>query len=348
MTYFEFLEEVREKFLDYMPEAYKNATLMIQKSNKVNQEKDGLIVRGGRDGFRNNILPTIYVNDMYENYLAIGDFSEVMEQAAEVMMNASRRVPFNLRESAMDIDKIKSNLIVCLVNTEQNKEMLKEVPHREFNDLSVIYRWIVDIHEDGVASAVINNYNVQMLSMTEPELYEKAMENTRKKFPMKIRDMEGLISDMIFDDMDMMMDDMDEFGREMLQQGIADILNDRYSSNMYVFTNGPGMFGANAMLFEDQLYDFSQKFGGDFYIIPSSIHDLIAVSPKLCTPEMLANMVYEVNRDQVDISERLSNEVYFYDSKAREVILATDVPNKDLYDMKEVRSFGNEEIDRRR
>ncbi len=348
MTYFEFLKEVRKKFLDYMPEEYKNATVMIQKANKVNQEKDGLIVRGEGESSRDNILPTIYVNDMYENYLVIGDFSEVMKQAAEVMINASKNVPFDINERVMDTDRIKSNLIVCLVNTEQNKEMLKEVPHREFNDLSVIYRWIVDIHEDGVASAIINNYNVQMLSMTEPELYEKAMENTREKFPMKIRDMEGLISEMIFDDMDMMMDDMDEFGREMLQQGIADVLNDRYSSDMYVFTNGPGMFGANAMLFEEQLYDFSQKFGGDFYIIPSSIHDLIAVSPKLCTPEMLADLVYEVNRNQVDIGERLSNEVYFYDSKAREVILATDVPNKDLYDMKEIRSFDNEEIDKRR
>ncbi|WP_303136990.1 DUF5688 family protein [uncultured Eubacterium sp.] len=348
MTYLEFLQNVKEKFLDYMPEEYRNATLMIQKSNKVNQEKDGLIVRGEEERFRDNIFPTIYVNDMYENYLAVGDFSEVMEQAAKVMVNASKNVPFDIRESAMDIDRIKSNLIVCLINTEQNKEMLKEVPHREFNDLSVIYRWIVDIHEDGVASAVINNYNVQMLGMTEPELYEKAMENTREKFPMKIRDMEGLISDMIFDDMDMMMDDMDVSDIEMLQQGIADILNDRYSSNMYVFTNGPGMFGANAMLFEDQLYDFSQKFGGDFYIIPSSIHDLIAVCPEMCTPEMLADLVYEVNREQVDIGERLSNEVYFYDSNAREVICVTDVPNKELRNMKDERSFGDEEIDKRR
>ena len=348
MTYYKFLEEVREKFLDYMPEEYKNGTVIIQKAKKVNQQKDGLIVRGKGESFRNKILPTIYVNDMYENYLAIGDFSEVMKQAAEVMVNTSRNVPFDIRESAMDIDRIKSNLIVCLVNTEQNKEMLKEVPHREFNDLSVIYRWIVDIHEDGVASAIIDNYNMQMLSMTEPELYEKAMKNTREKFPIKIRDMEGLISAMIFDDMDMITDDMDEFVREMSQQGVTDTINDRYGSDMYVFTNGLGMFGANAMLFEDQLHDFSQKFGGDFYIIPSSIHDLIAVSPKLCTPDMLANSVYEVNRDYIEISERLSNEVYFYDSKAREVILATDVPDKNLYDMEEVRAFDNEGIDRRR
>ena len=348
MTYLKFLQEVREHFLDYMPEEYRNGTVMIRKSNKVNKEKDGLMVRRAGEDIRDNILPTIYVNDMYERYLVTGNFSEVMSQAAGAMMDASKNVPFEISERVMDTDRIKSNLIVCLVNTEQNKEMLKEVPHREFNDLSVIYRWIVDIHEDGVASAIINNYNVQMLSMTEPELYEQAMENTKRMFPIKIRDMESLVSDMIMEDMDMMMDDMDEFAADMLQQEVAEALNNRYSSEMYVFTNGPGMFGANALLFEGQLYDFSQKFGGDFYIIPSSIHDLIAVSPKMCTKEMLADMVYEVNRDQVDVSERLSNEVYFYDSNARKVILATDVPNKDLYDMKEAHSLDNEEIDRRR
>lgn len=348
MTYFEFLEEVREKFLDYMPKEYRDGTVMIQKVNKVNQEKDGLTVIREGESLKDNILPTIYVNDMYENYVAIGDFSEVMKQAAKVMLDASKNVPFDISERAMDIDKIKSNIIVCLVNTEQNKEMLKEVPHREFHDLSVIYRWILDANVGGFSSAIINNYNVQMLSMTESELYEKAIENTKRMFPVRIRNMEGLISEMILGDMDMLMDDMDEFTMEMLQHEVADIINDRCSSDMYVFTNSQGMFGANALLFEDKLHDFSQKFGGDFYIIPSSIHDLIAVSPKFCTSEMLANLVYEVNRDQVDISERLSNEVYFYDSKAREVVLATDVPNKSLYDMKEKPSFDNGEIDRRR
>ena len=29
-----------------------------------------------------------------------------------------------------------------LVNTEQNREMLADVPHREYQDLSVIYRWV--------------------------------------------------------------------------------------------------------------------------------------------------------------------------------------------------------------
>lgn len=348
MNYFEFLEEVKEKFLDYMPPEYRNGTVIIQKANKVNQEKDGLMVRKEGENFRDNVLPTIYVNDIYEHYRAVGDFSEAMKQAAEVMINASKSVPFDIRESAMDLDRIRSNLIVCLVNTKQNEEMLKEVPHREFNDLSVIYRWVVHSDKEGIASAIVNNYHAQMLGMTEPELYERAMENTRTKFPMKIRDMENLISEMIFDDMDMMIEDMDAPDIEALQQGIEDALNDRYSSEMYVFTNGQGMFGANAMLFEDKLYDFSQKFGGDFYIIPSSIHDLIAVSSKMFTPEMLADMVYEVNREQVDISERLSNEVYFYDSSAREVTLATDVPNKDLRDMKETHSLDYDEIDRNR
>ena len=35
-------------------------------------------------------------------------------------------------------------------------------------------------------------------------------------------------------------------------------------------------------------------------------------------------MVYEINMDQVDINDRLSNQVYCYDKDLRTLILATD------------------------
>ena len=47
-------------------------------------------------------------------------------------------------------------------------------------------------------------------------------------------------------------------------------------------------------------------------------------------PEELARMVAEVNMDQVDLSERLSNQVYHYDKDLRKITLATDTPNKRL------------------
>ncbi|MBQ8243198.1 MAG: hypothetical protein IJZ40_07015, partial [Bacteroidaceae bacterium] len=44
----------------------------------------------------------------------------------------------------------------------------------------------------------------------------------------------------------------------------------------------------------------------------------------------LAEMVSEINMDQVALEERLSNQVYHYDKDLRKLSLATDTPNKRL------------------
>ena len=50
------------------------------------------------------------------------------------------------------------------------------------------------------------------------------------------------------------------------------------------------------------------------------------------SPEMLAQMVVEVNMQEVSLDERLSNQVYHYDKDLRKLTLATDTPNKRLDD----------------
>ena len=67
--------------------------------------------------------------------------------------------------------------------------------------------------------------------------------------------------------------------------------------------------------------------------MPSSIHEVIAVSADFGSPDELAEMVYEINMDQVDINDRLSNQVYCYDKDLRTLRLATDTINKSLDDV---------------
>ena len=62
----------------------------------------------------------------------------------------------------------------------------------------------------------------------------------------------------------------------------------------------------------------------------SHMHEVIAVSSDMGSPEMLAQMVVEVNMQEVSLDERLSNQVYHYDKDLRKLTLATDTPNKRL------------------
>lgn len=84
----------------------------------------------------------------------------------------------------------------------------------------------------------------------------------------------------------------------------------------YVLSNTRFYYGAAEVLREDILEKFSRKIGGIFYILPSSVHELILVpeSTFICT-EYLREMVKEVNKDVVTKEEWLLENVYYYDSE---------------------------------
>ena len=64
MNYEIFREVVAEKFKDFLPKEYEGLDVIVNPTRKVNQELDGLTLRG--DGVR--VAPTIYINSMYEQY----------------------------------------------------------------------------------------------------------------------------------------------------------------------------------------------------------------------------------------------------------------------------------------
>ena len=99
---------------------------------------------------------------------------------------------------------------------------------------------------------------------------------------------------------------------------------------LWVLTNEFGTNGAASMLYEDKLHGLAEDLESDLYIMPSSVHEVIAVSVEMGEPEGLAEMVAEINMSQMELGERLSNQVYHYDKDLRKVTLATDTPNKRL------------------
>ena len=67
MDYEVFKNIVKENFLKYMPPEYKDAFVEIRPAQKVNRTLDSLMVLHGTNS---QVFPTVYVNDMYGQYLA--------------------------------------------------------------------------------------------------------------------------------------------------------------------------------------------------------------------------------------------------------------------------------------
>ena len=313
MSYEMFCEVVKEKFTDYLPEEYKNGVPEIRSVNKVNQLLDGITVR--LEGV-SDITPNMYINDMYESYQHSGNLDDVLSYAAEQYMEAVRDI--NKNKPVLDTADLKDNVVMCLINSEQNKEMLQNIPSKEFQDLSVIYRWVLSQDAIGMRSIIVTNNIMCDAGLTEEELFQYASENTKRIFPVKIAAMQEIIMETA------MMEGMPPEIAEELQTVTEP------KESMWVITNETGINGAASMLYEKELHKLAEKIGTDLYILPSSLHEVIATSVEMAPLEFMSDLVQEANRDACQLANRLSNNVYHYDKDLRKLTMATDVPNKRL------------------
>lgn len=292
LSYEEFKEKVKRNFVGYMPKKYQSMSVLIKPTKKVNRVCDALCLNEGE------VRPTVYLDEMYKQYTSGKNFDSVVEDAAKKMIIGYEQIPNvkNLQD--------KRKITFQLVNTEQNKKMLADIPHREFNDLSIIYRYIMDSKTDkGVQSFVITDAIAKNLKLNEKDLYNLAMTNTKKLFPPVVHTMQDLLAQM---------------GMSSIGEPVP----------MYIITNEHNVNGAASILYDEVLYDLANKLGTNLYILPSSIHEVIAIPFDSKSLKDLEKMVYAVNMGDVDVADRLSNEVYFYDKKTRKLSLATNTKKK--------------------
>lgn len=314
MDYTMFKELVNDKFMDYMPEKYRNGKLTISKVNKVNGSKDGLSIYQEND----KGAPTIYVDDMYEKFKRSDDLEATMREFAGIYTEAVEKMP--PIPVGLLTDGANDKIYMVIINTESNKDMLKDVPHREVNDTSVVYRIMVSDDEKGIGSALITNHIAEEIGMNEEQLFKVAAENTPKLFPPVVKPMSQVIFGMLTENGGM--------PKDVAEQVVDGMRGE--NELMWIITNNKGISGAVNMIFEKNLHELSKGMGDDLYILPSSIHEVIAVPASMGDPNELAEMVLQVNTDVVDVSERLSNQVYHYDRDARKLSMATDTPNKGI------------------
>ena len=293
----EFYQYVEANILNYLPEM-EGKKVMVQRVKRNNQ----ISMMGLSIGeTKNYLVPVLYLEIFYRNYLRGQELSDTMKDIARIYRG--HQVGFYLDEDKVsDYEHIKKNLFYRVVNYEKNKEMLKYTPYERFLDLAVTYRWAAYRNHDGMASALVRNKELLLWGVTKEQMMKDAKENTEKIFPPVMRKIQSVMPVKITD----------------------------MEIPLFVLSNGDYMNGASVMLYKDPLRDFANYMGHDLYILPSSIHEVIAVSADMGNPTELADMVSEVNMSAVAIGDRLSNQVYHYDKDLRKVTLATDTPNKRL------------------
>lgn len=306
MNFDEFKAYVQEHIKEFLPEQYENASVTI---NEVVKNNDSVLTGITIRNEDSNIAPNIYLENFFNQLQDGRDINDIMHNIAEIRVANEVEQGFDAT-NITDLDKVKDRIIPILVNAEMNENYLSNKPFTQVNDLAVIYKVDLGGNFDGHATVPITNSIMDGFGLSVEQLHDIAMTN--------------------LDAQEIYFKSMRDTMIEMRGGNIPEFMlpPEEEMPLMYVLTNSEKLNGATEILSEKVMDDISEKVGGNFFIIPSSVHEVLIIP---ITPEMdkvaLEEMISTVNDSgEVLPEDKLSYNLYGYNSEEHKLVLAGDLP----------------------
>ena len=241
-----------------------------------------------------NIEPIILLPELYTGYRAGESLSGCMDKV--IRKATCEEYGFN-PVVPRDWAEIKGKIKPYLLNYQWNEEKLADMPYRKFLDLAVVLRCHLQETETRRVSLDVTKRMLDYWGITEDELWSAAENNLRKE-KFQIWDVNEILRG---------------FSMETEQ-------TKKLRGKQYVMSNLDRYLGAAGLIRTDLLMEFAKEKGCGFYILPSSLHELIFMPDRgIYQAEALKEMVCSVNQEMVLQEEWLSDKVYYFSPETEKV-----------------------------
>lgn len=273
------MEEKLELLNDILKGLGESFRIEFKIVHKNNETLFGLCLAGG------NVAPTVYVNK-----------DEFLNESNETIIKELRDIyngqQITFSESMTSREFILEHVYPRLIGidnlfwVEDDKYV-----HKNFLDMIVLYYVKIPSSESEFMSYTLLEPHIVNAGISLEELDSVAISNLKQQ--VDIKRIGDVISEALGEPIE------DEFGIR--------ILTNTWKTN-----------GAAVILIDDLLNDISEMFGDDFVILPSSIHECLAVPVGMAMNlnEML-DLVRSVNETTLEPKDKLTDNVYIYDGSLR-------------------------------
>jgi hypothetical protein len=278
------LEDVSSR----LPEEYDGAELYFEEIKKFGGNYTGLSLR--KPG--STVSPAVNMEQFYGYYLNGADTNELGRVMAEMLQ-------YRFNNSVPDLDWIcdyetaSEHFFLCLSNAGCNPDFFENAPHWKRSDLVLTCHVMSEIPGEGYIGTVVNYSLFEDYDVDEDRLFEDAVKNSIRMMPPKL-----------------------EFARDLYDDEVEREEDDPFYDLMVV-SNEKHFRGAAVLFYPGVMEEIAMKLGGDYYIIPSSVHEVLAIpaDPSLSV-DYLNQLVTEANLLHVPENERLSDGVYLYEESS--------------------------------
>lgn len=296
ISYEEFKKELKENINSF----YKDDVEFLEEKKvyKPNREYEGLCIK-----FKDiSLAPVIDLQDWYDTYRMGIDITSILKKFNNALIEHSNDL--NIDVSKVNKAYILEHVTLAAINMNKGQGLLNNVYYQRMEDIAFIPKiYFDDTHSSTITKKICEGFNI-----SEYELIKAAIHNMENQSYM-FKTMGDYFKDINYED--------------------SEIKNDKLT-NVYILTTNNLVNGAG-LIVSDKIADrISREVGGDFYIIPSSIHELLILPEDFVNKDMF-DMIKEtiefVNEVEVNSSDFLSDNFYHYDITAHKL----EIVDKDLF-----------------
>ena len=264
----EFTEDIKEKLYEM---GYGDVDIKINNIKKVNRDYEAMNVvpEGGVMGVSFNL------EEIFTKFEQSGDYDSVLKNTTSFVANGIDTAPKTDIDNLLNYEEMKNKLSIEVISAEANKELLLNIPHDRIEDLAAVYRFVLKSESTGKASILVSNEMMQKMGITHEQLKNDALYNAPIIRPAVIKGMNEVIKELM--------------GKEAYEiaNGTGNV-----EESVYVATVPDKDSGAGVLSYQNFMDQAAERVGGDFFILPSSIHEILIVKDDgEMKAELLRNMV---------------------------------------------------------
>ncbi|MDD7402867.1 MAG: DUF5688 family protein [Butyribacter sp.] len=317
-TYSEFRQMLFDMLSEQLPGDCRVERRTVRKNNAV--EMEGFTITSDKS----RIAPHFNIASYYQKYRN----GQTAENLVQEMLCTYEEAMKKRKQEDFDFSfaNCQDKIFIKLVSRERNQPELDNIPNISFLDLSIIFHILFSKEEEGICSVQITNKIVKDWGITTVSLLKLARKNTEVLFPKRMCSMYSMLHELLGKNfsLEMKSEYQEENSAEYEADGFGLMNTGEYEADgcglmnngadePYVITNEMGINGATVILYPNMLEEIGEALRGDFYLLPSSIHEMIVLSAKSgFEKEELRQMVNDANETCVEREEILSDCVYYY------------------------------------
>lgn len=238
------------------------------------------------DNSEQTMSPSIYIDNYYEEFIR----NQISVDSLSTQIINVWNEHYN--DIQFDFNSLKGcrNIFLRVLNKKLSAEYLTDKVTREIENTNFVFVPYMEIEKD--RTITINKQFLDFLDMKVDEVFEIAFKNSKLLKKACSKSIVDTITDI----------------------GIKEIEETNESDFfMQVITNEEKYFGSSVIFYTDVLRNLSEKWNADLVIIPSSIHEVIAMPyNEHFVLEEVQNMISHTNFNFVSQDEILDNIPYLY------------------------------------